>query len=88
MMGKGKYENFIEKYRYEGQVTILECNICGHLQWGCSKISGQGYNVEPLYDCNKCAEVVCRSPEITQWVLNVIKQAFRKNKKEDEEKAT
>lgn len=74
-----RYRMFI-KNRLPGLVTLLECDICGHLSWsGTATKEPDGYRIEPQspYGCIKCDEALMRTPEIAKWVVNVVIKAQR-----------
>jgi ribosomal protein L32 len=61
----------------KGTVTFSECPLCGHLEWHSTSCSGDGIEVVSDENCPKCREVSTRSPEIFNWVLNVISHTRR-----------
>jgi hypothetical protein len=81
-MGDERYLAFIEhgcpKSCRTGHVSLCECPRCGFLEWGSTNGSKpNGYSVEPLDQCQNCAEAFHRSPELVRWVLGVVSKAMR-----------
>lgn len=75
-------QNYINRFlerQGKGHHQIGQCCLCGHLEWRATYTNKpDGYSlstIQPSY-CPKCQEVLQRSPEIMQWVVNVISHAF------------
>lgn len=64
----------------KGEVHFSECCLCGRLVWTRTCKEGSGYCIEPMSadDCPMCKEVFQRSPELANWVLNVVTHALRR----------
>lgn len=80
------YENAERQLRKKypkGKITFKECYICGYLAWNSTEPKGiDTYKIISMdigqSPCPKCIEMVQRSPEVYDWVLQVLVHTFRK----------
>jgi len=71
-----RYDRFRAKHSEFGHVEMAECDICGNLQWCCTRTKDPiGYSVLRLQSCDKCQEVFTRAPEIFTWAISAILKA-------------
>ncbi|HTE41721.1 MAG TPA: hypothetical protein VK629_12890 [Steroidobacteraceae bacterium] len=80
-----RYEQTARRYAKDGEfqaITLQECGMCGYLEFvSAGKYPTFGYVIEPLETCPKCREAHQRSPELHQWILNVVAKAQKDSKK-------
>lgn len=74
------YAVFAEQYIKDGGHAVFsECRTCGHLKWMSTDLGKpKGFSFVPSsVACDKCEEVIQRSPEIALWVVSVVAKQIR-----------
>ena len=66
-----RHKGFASQYG-KGLVTLMECKVCGYLEWHSTREAGpDDVIVIGMEYCNRCQQVARRNPEVYEWVLSV-----------------
>jgi hypothetical protein len=79
------YENVekqLRKQHPKGKITFKECYMCGYLAY--SSTDPKGIDTYKIINmdkgqCPKCMELAQRTPEVYDWVLQVLAHTLRKD---------
>ncbi len=70
-LARQRHEDDVEAGR---RITFDVCRFCGYAKWRSASAPGEGFGVEVSVDpheCERCAEVMRRAPEVFRWVVGV-----------------
>lgn len=77
-------QDYMDAYGNCTRLQLVYCPQCGSIRFGSSRsMKGEDIEVTLLQDtefCSRCVEVESRSPEVVNWVRNMILHANNETK--------